>query len=123
MNTIRNFTIYQESYIYHLHRDLFYLTNKLLRARFTKNLQTHIGKVQSHTDIEYNESADSAVRAVVDGESTTDITFEYADPPIGGLRTWPQIRHTTPNKQISSIQLPTLRRVSKKQLKQPSTSP
>jgi hypothetical protein len=35
---------------------------------------------------------------VVDGENSPDITFEDADPPIGGLRTWPQIRHNPTNK-------------------------
>jgi hypothetical protein len=63
-----------------------------------KQLKTHIGKVKSHTDIEYNEAADKAARAVVDGKASLDITFDEADPPVGGLRIWPQIRSTTPNK-------------------------
>jgi hypothetical protein len=57
-----------------------------------------MGKVKSHTDIEYNESADSAARALVDGEVLPDIIFEDADPSIGGLRTWPQIRRIIPHK-------------------------
>jgi hypothetical protein len=48
--------------------------------------------------VEYNETTDKATRAVVDGETTPDVTFEDADPPTGGLRTWPQIRHIPPNK-------------------------
>jgi hypothetical protein len=48
--------------------------------------------------VEYNETADKSSREVVDGENTPDITFEDADPPIGGLRTWPQIKHNPPNK-------------------------
>jgi hypothetical protein len=48
--------------------------------------------------MEYNETADKAARAVVDGEHTPDITFQEADPPFGGLRTWPQIRHDPTNK-------------------------
>jgi hypothetical protein len=48
--------------------------------------------------VEYDETADKAARAVVDGENSLDITFEYADPPIGGLRTWPNIRHNPTNK-------------------------
>ncbi len=55
-------------------------------------------KVKSHTDVEYNETADTATREVVDGEHTPGITFDEADPPIGGLRTWPQIIHNPPNK-------------------------
>ena len=58
-----------------------------MRAREMKHLKTHIGKIKSHTDIEYNEAADEAARQVVDGEATPDITFDEADPPVGGLRT------------------------------------
>ena len=74
------------------------LTNQLLRDRDHKQLKTHIGKGKSHTDVEYNETADKAARAVVDGENSPDITFEDADPPIGGLRTWPHIRHNPTNR-------------------------
>ena len=48
--------------------------------------------------MEHNETADKAARAVVGGESLPNITFEEADPPIGGLRTWPQIRLSPTNK-------------------------
>ena len=34
----------------------------------------------------------------MDGEYTPDNTFEEADPPTGGLRTLPRIRHNPPNK-------------------------
>ncbi len=74
------------------------LADQLLRARDTKQLQTHIGKFKSYMDIAYNEAADSAARAVVYREVSPDITFNEADPPVGGLCTWPQIRHITPNK-------------------------
>jgi hypothetical protein len=59
----------------------------------SKQLQTHIGKVKSHTDIEYNELVDKAARVVVDGEALPDIIFT-----LGGLRKWPQLRKTTPKK-------------------------
>jgi hypothetical protein len=62
INTITNYTIDPTSYKHNLHKDLLHLTDQLLRARDTKHLQTHIGKAISHTDIEYNESADSATR-------------------------------------------------------------
>ena len=97
INTIRNYTIDPAAYNQHLHKDLLQLTNQLLKDRDYTQLKTYIGKVKSHTDVEYEETADKAARAAVDGENTPDITFEDADPPIGGLRTWPQIRHNPPN--------------------------
>jgi hypothetical protein len=48
--------------------------------------------------VEYIKTDDKAARSVVDGENTPEITFEDADTPIGGPRTWPQIRHNPPNK-------------------------
>ena len=35
---------------------------------------------------------------MVNRENSPVITFEYANPPIGGLRIWPQIRHNPTNK-------------------------
>ena len=98
INTIRNYTIDPATYNQHLHKDLLQLTNQLLKDIEHKQLKTHIGKVKSHTDVEYNEMADKAARAVVDGENSLDITFEDADPPIRGIRKWPQIRHNPTNK-------------------------
>ena len=83
INTIRNYTIDPTSYKHHLHKKLLHLTDQLLQARDTKQPLTHIGKVESHTGIEYNEAADTAGRAVVDGEVPPDITFDEADPPSG----------------------------------------
>ncbi len=87
INTIRNYTIDLAAYNQHLHKDLLQLTNQLLKDRDHKQLKTHIGKVKSHTGVEYKETADKAARAVVDGDKPRDIIFEEADPPIGGLRT------------------------------------
>jgi ribonuclease HI len=115
--TIRNYTTDPASYNKHLHKDLLQLTNQLLKDRHHKQLKTRIGKVQSHRDVEYNEAADKAVRAVVDGEHTPDITFEEADPPIGGLRTWPQIKHNPPNKPENIRKLTNLKASIKKELK------
>jgi hypothetical protein len=99
INRIRNYTIDPAYFKHHLHKDLLHLTDQLLRARDTRNLQTHIGEVKSHADIEYNETADSTARAVMEEEAPPDITFDEADPPPnGGFRTWQQIRRTTPNK-------------------------
>ena len=62
------YTIDPTFYKQHLHKDLLHLTDQLLRARDTKQLQTQIGKGKSHTNIEYNEAADMAARAIVDGK-------------------------------------------------------
>jgi ribonuclease HI len=67
INTIRNYTIDPASYNQHLRKDLVQLTNQLIKERDSKQLKTHIGKVKSHTDVEYNETVDKAARAVLDG--------------------------------------------------------
>ena len=67
INTIRNYTIDPATYNHHLHKDILHLTNQLLKDRNSKQLKTHIGKVKSHTDVEYNETVDKVARAVVDG--------------------------------------------------------
>jgi hypothetical protein len=54
--------------------------------------KTHIGKVKSHTGITHNDEADTTTRNVVEGHKTPDIIVTDANPPIGGLRTWPQTR-------------------------------
>ncbi len=41
----------------------------------------------------------------MDGEAPPEITFDEAGPPVGGLRTWPQIRHITPNKPDTILEL------------------
>jgi ribonuclease HI len=117
INTIRNYTIDPASYNNHLHKDLLKLTGQLLRARESKHLKTHIGKVKSHTEIEYNEAADEAARKVVEGEFPPDIIFDEADPPVGGLRTWPQFRRTTPNNPDTIIKLSNIKTDIKKEIK------
>jgi hypothetical protein len=117
INKIRNYTIDPAAYIQHIHKDLLQLTNQVLKDRDSKQLKTHIGKVKSHTDVEYNETADKAARSVVDGENRPDITFEDADPPIGGLRTWPQIRHNPPRKPENIGKLTNLKAGIRKELK------
>jgi hypothetical protein len=117
INTIRNYTINPAAYNHHLHTDLLQLTNQLLEDRDSKQLKTHIGKVKSHIDVEYNETADKAARAVVDGKNTPDITFEDAEPLIGDLRTWPQIRHSPFNKPEHIRTLTNLKYNIRKELK------
>ena len=121
INTICNYTVDPAFYNQHLHKDLLQLTNQLLKDRLHhKQFKTHIWKENPHTDVEYNETADKVARAVVDGEYTLDITFEEADPPIGGLRTWPQIRHTLPNKIEDTRKLTNLKTSKNKELKHTS---
>ena len=84
INTIRNYKIDPTAYNHHLHKDLLQITNQLLRERDHKQLKTHMGKVKSHTEVEYNELADKAARAVVDGDKPPEIIFDEADPPNGG---------------------------------------
>ncbi len=73
--------------------------------------------------MEYNETADKAARAVVvDSNNTPNITLEDADPPFGGLRTWPQIRHNTPNKPEHNRNLTNLKAGIQKELKHTNTT-
>jgi hypothetical protein len=67
--------------------------------------------------VEYNETAN---QAVVDGENAPDITFEEADPPIGGLRTWTQIRYNPPNKPEHIREHRNLKACIRKELKHPN---
>ena len=55
----------------------------------------------------------------MDGEHKPDVTFEDADPPIGGLRTWPHIRHNPPNKQENMRKLTNLEACIIKELNTP----
>jgi hypothetical protein len=68
-------------------------------------------------DVEYNITTDKAARAVVVGETTPSITFEEADPRIEDLRTWPQLRHTPPNKLENIRKLGNLKAGIRKKLK------
>ncbi len=88
-----------------------------MRTRDSKQLRTHIGKIKSHTDIEYNELADVPDRAVVGRDALPDIGFTEADAPIGGLRTWPQIRKTAPNNSKTIHKITNLKTDIKKVIK------
>ncbi len=92
------YTINPSSYKHYLYKDLKQLTDHQLRTANTKQLQTHIGKVKSHTDIEYNETVVSTAMAVVDREVPPDITFDEADPPSRGPP------HITTNKTHNTKQ-------------------
>ena len=87
--TIRNFGTDPSSYSNHLHVEILRYIDDIIRARDANGLHTHIGKVKSHIDIHYNEVADEAARSIATGDAEPDVTFSAADPPVGGLRTWP----------------------------------
>ncbi len=74
--------------------------------------------MKSHAYTEYNEAADKAAREVVDGEAPPDITFDEADPPVGGLKTGPQIKTTTPNNPDTIIKLTNIKNDVKKAIKE-----
>ena len=79
INTIRNYTIEPASNKHRIHKDLLHHTDQLLRVRDAKQFRTHIGKVKAHTDIEYNESADTVARSMLNGEAPPDIAFDDAE--------------------------------------------
>ncbi len=64
--------------------------------------KTRIGKVKSHTGVIYNDEVDAAALGVVDGTDIPNIIFTDADPPIGGLRAWLQIRTTNEDSHLPS---------------------
>jgi ribonuclease HI len=101
INTIRRYAIDPHSFTHHPHKHLLQLADNIIHTRDDMGYKTHIGKVKLHTGVTHNDEADTTARNVVEGHKTPDITFTNADPPIGGLRTWPQIRRnskdTTPN--------------------------
>jgi hypothetical protein len=54
----------------------------------------------------------------VDGEVPPDITFDEADPPVGGLRTWQKTRHATPDKPDTILKLTNIKTGIKRALKE-----
>ena len=87
---------------------LLLFTNNLIQTRDEQGLMTLIGKVKSHTGVAYNDEADAGSRGVVDGDILPDITFTTTDPPLGGLRTCPQICSTHTNNPDGKTKLPNL---------------
>ena len=83
------------SFIHDPHKHLLQLADNIMNTRDNMGYNTHIGEVESHAGVTHNDEADTSARNVVEGHKTPDITFTDADPPIGGLRTWPQIRRTS----------------------------
>ena len=72
----------------HTHVDLLRVVDDYLREREARQYRTRIGKVKSHTNIEYNDAADAGAKDVATGKVPPDIIFDEADPERRGLRTW-----------------------------------
>ena len=87
INTLRNYATDPLTYTNHIHKDLIHATEKIIRHRDGKGWTTHIGKVNTHTHISYNEEANATARAVVDGTLQPNNVFEDVAPPVRGLRT------------------------------------
>jgi hypothetical protein len=58
----------------------------------------------------------------VDGEVPLDITFDEADPPVGGLRTWPPIRHSTPDEPDTIQKLTNIKTGIKRAIKETTST-
>jgi len=79
--------------------------NNPIQIRDRQGLTTHIGKVKSHTGVTHNDTADAGARGVVDDDVLLDITFTEANPPIGGLRTWPTTLNPNPDTTTTTTKL------------------
>ena len=108
INSIRKYIIDPLNYKHRPHRDLLRKANNHIPIRYQLGLTTHIGKVKSHTGVTHNDAADVGARGVVDGNILPDITFTEADPPIGGLWTWPISRNPNPYNTTTTNKWPYL---------------
>ena len=89
--SIQNYINAPASHQNNLHTALLEFISSLLRYREKSKFHTHFGKVKSHTGVAYNEVADMTANGVATGRITEpDVIFTLANPPMGGLRTWPQ---------------------------------
>jgi ribonuclease HI len=108
INTIRRYAISPLSFTHHPHKHLLQLADYTIHARDNMGLTTHIGKVKSHARVTHNDEAGTTTRNVVEGIKKLDIIFTDADPPVGGLRSWPQIRKTLKDTPPTSTKLANL---------------
>ena len=65
--------------------------------------------MKSHTGVTHTDDADTAARNVVEGHIPPDTIFTDADPPVGGLRTWPQIQQQNRDTTTKITKLANLR--------------
>ena len=92
INTIPRYAIDPLSFTHHPYKHLLQLTYNIIHSRDDMEYKALIGRVESHTGVTHNDEADTTARDIVEGRKTPDITFSDANPPIEGLRTWPQIK-------------------------------
>ena len=91
---ISKFATCPASFATHTHLDLLRVVDDYLREREARQYLTRIGKVKSHTNIEYNDAADAGAKDVATGKVPPDIIFDEADPEMRGLRTCLIQHHT-----------------------------
>ncbi len=70
----------------HPHKELLHQIDTLLKHREHLRHHTLIAKVKSHTGIKYNDQADHIAHGVVEHQIAPELTYEAADPPIGGTK-------------------------------------
>jgi hypothetical protein len=88
-----------------VHKELLRHDNALIKTREENGLLTQIEKAKSHTGVTHNDEADAGAREVVEEDTHPDILFTSADPPIGGLLTWPLIKVTHDDNKCSKSKL------------------
>jgi hypothetical protein len=54
---------------------------------------------------------------MVDGHATSDVIFDEVDPPVGGLKTWPQLRKESPTIPDMTQKITILKNDLKKEIK------
>jgi len=81
ISNLRNYSSQPHAFNQHQHKELLKFADNVIRERDLKGYTTHIGKVESHTGVVYNDEADEGARSVVGGKTRSDITFTEADPP------------------------------------------
>jgi hypothetical protein len=104
INTLRNYAIDPHRYAYHPHKELLRQADAIIKMKDEFGLQTHIGRVKSHTGVTHNDGAYAGARGMVDGDTLPEFIFTSAEPPIGGLQTWPLIKVTHADNNCSKKQ-------------------
>ena len=102
INSIRNYCTYPLYFTNHPHSKHLYYADKLLRTRDAEGYTANIGKIKSHTGVSQNYEAGTCAQNVAEGHTPSNINFTGADPPVDGMRTWPQIQTVNPNKATTT---------------------
>ena len=121
INTLHIYAINPLRYAHRPHKELLRHANTLIKTIDENGLLTHIGEVKSYSGVTHNDEADAGARGMVDGDVLPDITFTSANPPIGGLRTWPLIRVTHVDNICGKSKLTSLHAGLRKKIKHKTT--